>query len=131
VLISGLLASLLPTLEGRYADAATIMQNVDVQHEPETVFYFARHYAMLGDRSETLAMLQRARCEGFIASYPLAHDPVFESFRNCAEFEEEIAETRRFEVEARHALQQTGAQERLSFPSNLYRISSRYSHREV
>ena len=115
VLISGLLASLLATLEGRYADAATIMRNADVQYEPETVFYFARHYAMLGDTSETLAMLQRARREGFTASYPLAHDPVFESFRSCAEFEQEIAATRRLEREARDALQQTGVGERLSF----------------
>jgi len=73
---------------------------------------------MLGDTSETIAMLQRARREGFTASYPLAHDPVFESFRNCAEFEQELAETRRLELEARHALHRTGARERLSSSHN-------------
>src|SRR5262249_32132435 len=65
-LMSGLMGSLLAALEGRRADAAAIMKSADVQHEPEVLFYFARHYAMLGDRAETIATLQRARREGFV-----------------------------------------------------------------
>jgi len=113
VQMSALLGSLLATLERRHDEAAALMRNADVHHEPEILFYFARHYAMIGDQAEMLATLQRARREGFTSSYALAHDRVFEPFRARAKLEQETAEARRLEISARRALDETGATDRL------------------
>jgi hypothetical protein len=104
------MGSLLAILEGRGDQARTIMQRANVREEPETIFYFARHYAMLGDGAETIRLLQRARREGFTASRALEHDRAFEAVREGAGFQQELAEARRAERDARDALRGTGLQ---------------------
>jgi hypothetical protein len=109
-LMAGLMGSLLAILEGRGADASAIMRGADVHREPETIFYFARHHSMLGNRAEALAMLRRARSEGFTSSWALRHDRAFETHREQPEFQRELAEAERLEREARCALEATGLQ---------------------
>ncbi len=109
-LMAGLMGSLLAILEGRGADASAIMQGADVHREPETIFYFARHHSMLGNRAEALAMLLRARSEGFTSSRALRHDRAFETLCEQPEFQRELAEAEHLEREARCALEATGLQ---------------------
>jgi len=109
-LMFGLMGSLLAILEGRRDEARTTMQRANVRQEPETLFYFARHYAMLGDGAETIGLLQRARREGFTASRALEHDRAFDAVREGPEFQQEFAEARRAECDARDALRGTGLQ---------------------
>lgn len=107
-LMTGLMGSLIAILEDRKDDAAAIIKGTDVQREPETLFYFARHYAMLRDERETVRMLERARREGFTASYALGRDSVFEWLRESANFQREIEASQRVEREGRGALERTG-----------------------
>jgi hypothetical protein len=107
-LMTGLMGSLLAILEDRKDEAAAIMRSAGVQREAETLFYLARHFAMLGDRQETVRMLGRARREGFTASYALAHDAVFGWLRECGEFQREIDDSQQVERDARRALERTG-----------------------
>jgi DNA-binding winged helix-turn-helix (wHTH) protein/Tfp pilus assembly protein PilF len=107
-LMTGLMGSLLAILEHRPSDAAAIMKRAGVRQEPETIFYFARHYSMLGDCREAIEMLRRARREGFTSATALRHDAAFEALREDAVFREECAEAERMERDARRALQATG-----------------------
>ena len=107
-LMTGLMGSLLAILEDRRDEAAAMMRNADVHREPEILFYFARHFAMLGDEAQTIHMVQRARREGFTVSYALAHDAVFGKARSRHEFQREIEESARIENETRRALEGTG-----------------------
>jgi DNA-binding winged helix-turn-helix (wHTH) protein len=116
-LMAGMMESLLATLENRRADAIRIMEANGVEREPEMTFYFARHHAMLGCRSETMGMLQRARSEGYASSWALERDPAFEALRRLPEFQQEIDEAHRLETEARRELEQTGAHLRLAVGS--------------
>jgi len=102
-LMTGLMGSLLAILEDRRDDAAWVMSEVNVHREPEVLFYLARHYAMLGDRAETIRMVARARAEGFTTSHTLAHDPVFNEVRSQREFKREIDAATRIERETRRA----------------------------
>jgi DNA-binding winged helix-turn-helix (wHTH) protein len=102
-LMAGLMGSLFAILENRGGDADAIMRRANVHQEPETLFYFARHYAMLGDHAETIKIVTRARGEGFTTSYTLAHDPVFNQVRSQREFKQEIDEAARVERETRRA----------------------------
>jgi hypothetical protein len=104
----GLMGSLAAILEDRRDDAAAIMRAADVHREPETLFYFARHFAMIGDQAETIRMVERARGEGFTVSHALAHDEAFGEVRSRREFQREIDESARIENETRHALARTG-----------------------
>jgi DNA-binding winged helix-turn-helix (wHTH) protein len=107
-LMTGLMGSLRAILEDRRDEAAAMMRDADVHREPEMLFYFARHFAMLGDQTETVRMVQRARREGFTVSYALAHDGVFGEVRSRHEFQREIDESARIENETRRALEGTG-----------------------
>jgi DNA-binding winged helix-turn-helix (wHTH) protein len=113
-LMTGLMGSLLAILEDRRNDAASVMREVDVHREPEVLFYLSRHYAMLGQQSETVRIIERARREGFTVSYALVHDHAFDAIRSCGDFQREIEQSGRIEVETRRALEATGLPVRLA-----------------
>lgn len=107
-LMSGLMSSLLALLEGRRRDAKTMMKGMQVEQEPEVVFYLARHLAMLNDAPECIALLQRARAQGFTSSHTLMHDEVFKPLRKRADFQREADRARAREQEARLAFGRAG-----------------------
>ena len=113
-LMTGLMGSLVAILEDRRDDAAAIMREAHVHREPETLFYFARHFAMIGDQAETIRMVERARGEGFTVAHALAHDETFGEVRSRREFQREIDESARIETETRRALARTGFPIRLN-----------------
>ena len=104
-LMSALMSSLLKILEGKGDDATPIMENTEVLHEPEVLFYFARHFGMQGLTNPAVRMLQRARLGGFTVPYSLKHDTAFDRIRDQAEFDKEWNEAKHHEMHARATLQ--------------------------
>jgi hypothetical protein len=108
------MASLLAVLEGRGADAMTLMKDLQIEREPELVFYVARHFAMLNAADECIALLQRARTQGLTSSYTLMHDTVFDGIRNRAGFQREVDQARAREKEAARTFERAGGRAILS-----------------
>jgi DNA-binding winged helix-turn-helix (wHTH) protein len=96
-----LMASLAAVLEGKAADAAELMSNLEGTRDPEVDFYFARHHAMLDDLEGMVGMLRRARLGGFWSSCALRNDPVFSKLRSDPELQCELQEADRAEAHAR------------------------------
>ena len=113
-LMTSLMASLLAILEERAADAARIMEQSEVRHEPEIFFYFARHYGLLARGADAVTMLQRTRRDGFTSAYTLEHDDAFASLRNSRDFADEAAAARRVQHEVTTALEGIGFATRLA-----------------
>ena len=109
-LMAGLMGSLAATLAGRRDEAVTMMRELDVVHEPEVVFYLARHFALLGLAEESIRSLQRARSEGFMSSYTLRNDAAFAPMRNGDAFGHEIRESETQERETRRAWERAGGE---------------------
>ena len=107
-LMSGLMGSLLAILEGRGRDAQEAMTKSKVVREPEILFYFARHFSLLGDAAGAIEMLARAQKEGFSASSAIERDPAFSAVREHPEFERVASEARSFEGSARRAFEEAG-----------------------
>ena len=107
-LMSGSMTSLLAVLEGRRQDALTLLNALQIEREPELVFYLARHFAMLSASEQCIALLQRARTQGFISPYTLMHDEVFKSLRKRGDFQRELDHARAREQEARLAFDRAG-----------------------
>jgi hypothetical protein len=107
-LMSGLMRSLLAILEGRGRDAQEAMTKSEVVREPEILFYFARHFSMLGDAAGAIEMLARAQKEGFSALSAIERDPAFSAVRKHPEFERVSSEARSFEGTARRAFEEAG-----------------------
>jgi hypothetical protein len=105
-LMSGLMASLLAILEGKSEEAMAIMRRTEVLHEPEILFYFARHCAMLDVGVPAIQMLRRARLGGFTSSHTLDHDAVFAGMRDQPDFAQELNVARQLETHAHQALNQ-------------------------
>jgi DNA-binding winged helix-turn-helix (wHTH) protein len=105
-LMWGLIGSLLAILDGRKEDAAATMRRTEVVHEPEILFYFARHFAMLGEPAATLQMLRRAHLEGFWCSWAMEHDGAFAGVRGNPEFDRELKEVKRLELHAGQVLRE-------------------------
>jgi tetratricopeptide (TPR) repeat protein len=105
-LMSALMLSLLKILEGEAEEAIPIMEQTEVPHEPEVLFYFARHFGMLGLATPAMRMLQRARLGGFTVLYSLQHDTAFGGIRRRPEFDQEMNQAKRLEMHARETLQQ-------------------------
>jgi DNA-binding winged helix-turn-helix (wHTH) protein len=103
-LMSGLMASLLAILEGKAEDAARMMTDTEVIHEPEILFYFARHFAMLGLAAPTVERLRRARLGGFWCSRALERDAAFAELRGQPEFDREWNESKGLEIGSDRAL---------------------------
>ena len=113
-LMSGLMGSLLAVLENRRRDAEALMKGMEIDREPEVVFYLARHFAMLNAPGESLDLLQRARTQGLASSHTLAHDAVFRRFLKRADFQRELNLARAREKEARLAFERAGGKAILS-----------------
>jgi DNA-binding winged helix-turn-helix (wHTH) protein len=105
-LMSGLMASLLAILEGKGEAGMAIMRRTEVLHEPEILFYFARHCAMLNVAVSTIQVLRRARLGGFTSSQALEHDAVFARMRDHPDFAQELRVARQLEMHAHQALNQ-------------------------
>jgi len=103
-LMSCLMTSLLAILEGRPDDATAIMQTAEAIHEPEVLFYLARHFAMLGLGAPAVEMLRRARIGGFWCSRTLERDAAFAALRSQSEFGQELSEARSLEMQSDRAL---------------------------
>jgi len=103
-LMSGLMSSLLALAENRNRDAAAIIDATEVAHEPEILFYLARHLSRAGEPAAAIRLLRRARVEGFTVSRPLAEDPWFAALRAHPEFASVLEEAKSAEAEARQAL---------------------------
>jgi hypothetical protein len=87
-LMTALMSSLLALLEGRFDEAAGLMQAADATREPEILIYFARHYAEMGMVDSAMAALKQALQCGFIcAPETLASDAWFGGVRAHPEFE--------------------------------------------
>ncbi len=96
--------SLLDVLEHRPNDALATMTKMEIQREPEGVFYLARHFAMLSVASDAVHLLKQARSEGLTSSYTLEHDEAFAPVRRHAEFQHELAQARAIERTTRREL---------------------------
>ncbi len=112
-LMSGLMRSLLAILEGRDQDAAGAMASTDIVREPEVLFYLARHFSMLGNSHEAIAMLKRALKEGFNAPRSMERDAAWSGARGHAEFERVLSEAKGYEENARRLFTQAGGRQLL------------------
>jgi len=104
---SVLMASLLAILTGKPGEAMDLIENAVVVREPEMLFYLARHCGMLNAAEPAIRILRRARLEGFWSSCTLKRDPAFAGLWNLREFECEIQEAQRLEVQSSEALHKT------------------------
>jgi DNA-binding winged helix-turn-helix (wHTH) protein len=106
--LSPLFVALMTTLRAALAGAGdTVVKDIDatcVTREPETLFYLARHSAMVGAAAQAIPLIARARQEGFVCSYALQHDAAFASIRQVAEFQNEIGLALAAEEAARKSL---------------------------
>jgi DNA-binding winged helix-turn-helix (wHTH) protein len=105
--MSVLMASHLAILDGKPREAMGLIENTEIVREPEVLFYLARHCGMLNAAEPAVRFLRRARLEGFWSSCTLKRDPAFAGLRNLREFECEIQEAQRLEVQASEALHKT------------------------
>ena len=106
-LMFGLMASLLAVLEGKSEEAITIMERTEVLREPEVLFYFARHLAILNVAPATVEMLRRVRQAGFSSSRTLEQDAAFAGVRSQPGFDHERKEAKDRETHASHLLHET------------------------
>jgi hypothetical protein len=103
-LMSAMMASLLRVLEGKGQDVAAIVEKVGTVHEPEAIFYFARHAGMSHDAESAVHLVERARLGGFWSSQALEHDAAFARIRDHVKFQHEVRESRKLESHSLHAL---------------------------
>ena len=101
-----MMASLLAVLEGRRDDALACIAATTITREPEGLFYLARHCGMLNAAAPALALLRRAREEGFWCSTSLLHDPAFAPLRDTRELQEECRLLQALESRARIRLRE-------------------------
>ena len=98
----------LVTLQAALAgDRETVVREIHaatIVREPESVFYQARHAAMVGAADVAIPLITRARLEGFVGSYALQHQAAFAPIREVADFQHEIAAARAAEDAARRSL---------------------------
>lgn len=99
-----LMSSLLAVLDGQTENAAYLMKDSESVHDPEVLFYLARHYAMFDDLDGSIQMLRRARLAGFCSSNSLLRDPVFSRLRSDPKFQCEAQEADHAEAHARELL---------------------------
>jgi DNA-binding winged helix-turn-helix (wHTH) protein len=76
------MASLLAIVEERFGEAVALMEACESFSEPETLLYFARHFARMDRGGEAVQMIGRAADAGFVcAPQTLRGDPWLESVR--------------------------------------------------
>jgi tetratricopeptide (TPR) repeat protein len=103
-LLAALIGSLLAILQGHREDAVKIMKRPRIVRDPESLFYFARHFSLAGASGDAVAMLRRARLEGFTSSTTLQCDRAFALLRGDPGFEQELIAARGQEEDSRRAL---------------------------
>jgi DNA-binding winged helix-turn-helix (wHTH) protein len=92
-LMHALLGSLLAILQNKPHEAVRLMAAADTAHEPETLLYFARHYAHLGLAAPAARSLRQAAQAGFIcAPETLQGDPWLDSLRKYRGFNAMLTE---------------------------------------
>ena len=106
-LMGGVMGSLLAVLDQRHDEALAMMRALEIDREPEVLFYLARHFAMLGAAADSIRLVQRAREGGLTSSHTLEHDVVFAPMRDHPEFRREIDGAKALERDARRALERT------------------------
>jgi len=106
--------SLLALLEGRNREAADAMLTAAIVREPETLFYFARHFSMLGDACQAVAMLQPALEEGFSASGSMERDATWSPARKQAGFKRVLSQAKNREANAATLFAQSGGRHLLT-----------------
>ncbi len=80
--IAVLMRSLNAVLAGRKAEAASLMREFRLGHEPEGLFYFARHYSQMGMADDAFTAIHLASTAGFtVAPETLMHDPALAALR--------------------------------------------------
>ncbi|HTS65690.1 MAG TPA: protein kinase [Candidatus Acidoferrales bacterium] len=85
-----LMKSLLALLEGDSPGCIRLAQGHDVRvrHDPESMYYLARHVSRAGDGRQALAMLSDVIEGGFLCDAPLESDPWLAAIRSAEGFEE-------------------------------------------
>jgi DNA-binding winged helix-turn-helix (wHTH) protein/tetratricopeptide (TPR) repeat protein len=118
-LMRGLMGSLLAVLDGRHDEALAIIAGLDIDREPEVLFYLARHCGLLGAPRECVALIRRAREGGFGSSQALERDDAFALVRRGQEFAGEINAAKAREKENWRVLKATGySMTRFASPTN-------------
>jgi DNA-binding winged helix-turn-helix (wHTH) protein len=85
--ITALMTSLLAVLEGRRNKATHIMEEANINREPEILIYFARHYCHMRSLDSSIIALGQAARSGFIcAPETLRSDPWLRPLRKHPEF---------------------------------------------
>ncbi len=93
-LMHALLGSLLAMLQDKSDEAVRLMAAADTAHEPETLLYFARHYAHLGLAAPAVRGLRQAAQAGFVcAPETLQVDPWLSSLSKYRGFTAVLAES--------------------------------------
>jgi DNA-binding winged helix-turn-helix (wHTH) protein len=98
-----LLSTLLAAIEQRRDEVLRTIDATPITHEPEALFYLARHCSMVSAANEAIGLIQRARTEGFVSSHALQYQSGFERIRDDAAFRSEIDQAIALEDEARRA----------------------------
>jgi DNA-binding winged helix-turn-helix (wHTH) protein len=76
------MASLLAIVEERFGEAVALMEACESIEEPETLIYFARHFARIDRGGEAVQLIRRAGDAGFVcAPQTLRSDPWLEPVR--------------------------------------------------
>lgn len=85
--IGVLMRSLNALLAGRKAEAASLMREFHIEHEPEGLFYFARHYSQMGMADDAVTLIDLAATAGFSAApETLMHDPALAALRKHSRY---------------------------------------------
>ena len=98
------LVTLRAALDG---DRETVVREISaatIVREPESVFYQARHAAMVGAADVAIPLIARARTEGFVSSFALQHQGAFAPIRQSPGMHQEITAAIAAEDEARRRL---------------------------
>jgi DNA-binding winged helix-turn-helix (wHTH) protein len=103
-----LMNSLLALLRGRSSQAIDELVKTPIEREPETVFFFARHFSKLKAKGLAMEALKRALTEGFVCSRALRDDPWFSAIRSTREFATLLADSEKAEEKARQTFEHIG-----------------------
>lgn len=101
-LMRSLLGSLLDILQNKPDEASRLMDSAPTIREPETLVYFARHYAYLGQAAAAARVLKQAAQAGFAcAPETLRSDPWLAPLRKHRSFSDLVANSEALVAEAR------------------------------
>ena len=76
--------------------------NVQGVTDPEAMYKVAQAYAVLGDRSDALRMLQRSTVGGFFPYSYISRDPLLSALHNSPEFQQTLEQARQRQEQFQH-----------------------------